>query len=101
MKLALAAVVITILMSPFGPAQAAAPKSNESVRPKVGLVLAGGGAKGAAHVGVIKVLEEIGVQIDYVRGHQHGGNRRRPLRFRHDRGESRAGREDDRLGRYL
>lgn len=29
-----------------------------SVRPKVGLVLSGGGAKGVAHIGVLKVLEE-------------------------------------------
>ena len=33
-------------------------QKNELGRKKVGLVLAGGGAKGAAHVGVIKVLEK-------------------------------------------
>lgn len=37
-------------------------------RKKVGLVLGGGGAKGAAHVGVLKVLEEIGMPIDYIAG---------------------------------
>ena len=37
-------------------------------RPKVGLVLGGGGAKGAAEVGVLKVLEEAGVQVDYIVG---------------------------------
>lgn len=37
-------------------------------RKKVGLVLGGGGAKGAAHVGVIKVLEEAGIPIDYIAG---------------------------------
>ena len=31
---------------------------------KVGLVLSGGGAKGAAHIGVIKALEENGIPID-------------------------------------
>ena len=36
--------------------------------PKVGLVLGGGGAKGAAEVGVLKVLEEAGVHIDYIVG---------------------------------
>jgi NTE family protein len=36
------------------------------------LVLAGGGAKGAAHVGVIKVLEELGVPIDYIAGTSMG-----------------------------
>ncbi|MCH7931026.1 MAG: patatin-like phospholipase family protein, partial [Proteobacteria bacterium] len=41
-------------------------------RPKIGLVLAGGGAKGAAHVGVIKVLEELGVPIDYIAGTSMG-----------------------------
>ncbi|MGN1364726.1 MAG: patatin-like phospholipase family protein, partial [Victivallis vadensis] len=34
----------------------------------VGLVMSGGGAKGAAHIGVIKALEESGVPIDYVTG---------------------------------
>ena len=37
-------------------------------RPKVGLVLGGGGAKGAAAVGALKVLEESGVQVDYIAG---------------------------------
>ncbi len=37
-------------------------------RPKVGLVLSGGGAKGFAHVGVLKVLEELGIPIDYIGG---------------------------------
>ena len=35
---------------------------------KVGLVLSGGGAKGYAHVGVLKVLEEAGVRVDYIAG---------------------------------
>ena len=33
---------------------------------KVGLVLSGGGAKGAAHIGVIKALEENNIPIDYI-----------------------------------
>ena len=37
-------------------------------RPKVGLALGGGGARGAAEVGVLKVLEEQGVKIDYIAG---------------------------------
>ena len=32
-------------------------------RPKVGLVLSGGGAKGAAHIGVLKYIEEAGIPI--------------------------------------
>ena len=43
-------------------------QKNELGRKKVGLVLAGGGAKGAAHVGVIKVLEKAGIPIDIVTG---------------------------------
>ena len=35
---------------------------------KIGLVLSGGGAKGAVHVGVIKALEENGIPIDYIAG---------------------------------
>lgn len=41
-------------------------------RPKVGLVLSGGGAKGAAHIGVIKYIEELGIPIDYVAGTSMG-----------------------------
>ena len=37
-------------------------------RPKVGLVLGGGGAKGAAHVGVLKAIEQSGIPIDYIAG---------------------------------
>ena len=37
-------------------------------RPKVGVVLGGGGAKGAAHIGVLKYIEELGIPVDYVAG---------------------------------
>lgn len=37
-------------------------------RPKVGLVLGGGGAKGAAEVGVLKVIEKAGIPIDFIAG---------------------------------
>ncbi|MDT8273013.1 MAG: patatin-like phospholipase family protein, partial [Desulfomonilia bacterium] len=43
-----------------------------SSRPKVGLVLSGGGARGAAHVGVLRVLEELHVPIDYISGTSMG-----------------------------
>ena len=42
--------------------------SQEQNRPKIGLVLSGGGAKGFAHIGVLKVLEEAGIKIDYIGG---------------------------------
>lgn len=41
-------------------------------RPKVGLVLSGGGAKGLAHIGALKVIEKSGVQIDYIAGTSMG-----------------------------
>ena len=41
-------------------------------RPKIGLVLSGGGAKGLAHIGVLKVLEECGVKPDYITGTSMG-----------------------------
>ncbi len=41
-------------------------------RPKVGLVLSGGGARGAAHIGVLRVIEEQGIPIDYIAGTSMG-----------------------------
>jgi NTE family protein len=38
------------------------------VRPKVGLVLSGGGAKGFAYIGLLKVLQEVNLHIDYIGG---------------------------------
>lgn len=37
-------------------------------RPKIGLVLSGGGAKGISHIGVLKMLEELDIPVDYVTG---------------------------------
>ena len=42
-------------------------------RPTVGVALSGGGAKGFAHIGVLKVLEEAGVRVDVVTGTSMGG----------------------------
>ncbi|SHI40026.1 patatin-like phospholipase family protein [Pseudozobellia thermophila] len=39
---------------------------------KIGLVLSGGGAKGMAHIGALKVIEEAGVEIDYIGGTSMG-----------------------------
>jgi NTE family protein len=41
-------------------------------RLKIGLVLSGGGAKGFAHIGVLKALEKAGVKIDYIGGTSMG-----------------------------
>ena len=42
-------------------------------RPTVGLVLAGGGARGLAHLGVIKYMEELGIPVDVITGTSMGG----------------------------
>ena len=63
--------VITILFLLFtllGASQAKLAKRDM----KVGLVLSGGGAKGLAHVGAIKVIEEAGIKIDYIGGTSMG-----------------------------
>ncbi|MBP6424855.1 MAG: patatin-like phospholipase family protein [Flavobacterium sp.] len=46
--------------------------AQEQKRPKIGLVLSGGGAKGFAHIGVLKVIEDAGVKIDYIGGTSMG-----------------------------
>ncbi len=45
-------------------------KKQEDV--KVGVVLSGGGAKGFAHIAVLKILEEVGVRVDYIGGTSMG-----------------------------
>ncbi|OXB01519.1 patatin [Flavobacterium oncorhynchi] len=47
-------------------------KRDSIKKPKIGLVLSGGGAKGFAHIGVLKVLEEAGIKIDYIGGTSMG-----------------------------
>ena len=44
----------------------------EAPRPKIGLVLSGGAARGLAHIGVLKALEEQGVKIDAIAGTSMG-----------------------------
>lgn len=41
-------------------------------QPKIGLVLSGGGAKGFAHVGVLKEIDKAGLQLDYIGGTSMG-----------------------------
>ncbi len=47
-------------------------QNNTQKRPRIGLSLAGGGAKGFAHVGVLKVLDSLGVKVDYIAGTSMG-----------------------------
>ena len=46
----------------------AAPRIESSSRPKLGIVLSGGGARGFAHVGVLRALNHLGVYPDYIVG---------------------------------
>ena len=46
--------------------------SKDKDRKKVGIVLSGGGAKGMAHIGVLKVLQKAGIPIDYITGTSMG-----------------------------
>src|SRR6188768_3030107 len=47
---------------------ATAAADEELARPKIGLALSGGGARGAAHVGVLRVLEQQHIPVDYIAG---------------------------------
>lgn len=49
-----------------------APGTSSAKRPRVGLVLGGGGARGAAHIGVLRVLEEYRIPIDCIAGTSMG-----------------------------
>ncbi len=57
-----------VLLGVLGMAQ----DQNSDPPPKVGLVLSGGGAKGLAHIGALKVIEEAGVKVDYIGGTSMG-----------------------------
>jgi NTE family protein len=55
------------------PAAGAEEPAGESLeRPRIGLALSGGGARGAAHVGVLRVLEELRIPVDYIAGTSMG-----------------------------
>jgi NTE family protein len=66
----LAAATIAFAQEPPDTASAAAPTPPH--RPRIGLVLSGGGARGIAHIGVLKVLEEQHVPIDAIAGTSMG-----------------------------
>lgn len=46
--------------------------NTQETQPKIGLVLSGGGAKGLAHIGVLKVIDSLGVKVDYIAGTSMG-----------------------------
>jgi len=65
-------VLLAGALQALSPLASAAEAPHVAGRPRVGLVLAGGGAKGGAHVGVLKVLEELRVPIDCIAGTSMG-----------------------------
>ncbi len=68
-----ASCILLLLMMLFPETSFSQETKQDSVkRPKIGLVLSGGGAKGFAHIGVLKVLEEAGIKIDYIGGTSMG-----------------------------
>ncbi|MET3730692.1 patatin-like phospholipase family protein [Moheibacter stercoris] len=62
MKRLLSALTILFILFPFFLTYA------QKSRPKVGVVLSGGGAKGYAHIGALKKIEEAGIKIDFIGG---------------------------------
>ena len=64
--------IVTHLVVLWYPSGADAEERAPANRPKIGVVFGGGGAKGAAHIGVLKVLEEQKIPVDYVAGTSMG-----------------------------
>ncbi|QUJ67069.1 patatin-like phospholipase family protein [Photobacterium sp. GJ3] len=65
-------LALFLVISAAIPAALAQPSQKSAERIHVGLVLGGGGAKGAAHVGVLKALEELQIPVDYIVGTSMG-----------------------------
>lgn len=66
MAAALALSLVAALAS--GQQTTESPAVGGADRPRIGLVLSGGGARGGVHVGVLRALEELHVPIDYIAG---------------------------------
>ncbi|AWX44263.1 Lysophospholipase NTE1 [Flagellimonas maritima] len=64
--------IVILLLAFFGTWGIAQTTEKEEVPIQVGLVLSGGGAKGLAHIGTLKVLEQAGVKVDYIGGTSMG-----------------------------
>ena len=75
-QLTLACLICALGLAATAAAQEAPSSTNtraaDGQRPKIGLVLSGGGARGAAHIGVLKVLEELRVPVDLIVGTSMG-----------------------------
>lgn len=72
MKNRIAIVLLALLSAIVGNASTLPGDTIRAPRPKVGIVLSGGGARGAAHIGALKYIEEIGLPVDYIVGTSMG-----------------------------
>src|SRR3989442_6542273 len=66
-------IVFMLLLLLWAGASRAQQNAARGVRPKIGVVLEGGGAMGLAHIGVLKWFEEHHIPVDYVAGTSMGG----------------------------
>jgi NTE family protein len=72
MQKKIAFLILVVSLMPF-PDSAIGQNTQSKKRPTIGLVLSGGGARGFAHIGVLKVLEANRVPVDFVGGASMGG----------------------------
>lgn len=74
MKLPIFRFLLMAILISAGPMAIAgdAPPESEAERPRIGLVLGGGGARGAAHIGVLRELERLRIPIDAIAGTSMG-----------------------------
>ncbi len=72
MKFSVTLLSLCLILYLFNIDSLEAQAQENNTRPKIGLVLSGGGAKGIAHIGVLKILEEVGMPIDYIGGTSMG-----------------------------
>lgn len=63
------ALIVTLILLTFN---VNAQDTIQKKKPKIGLVLSGGGAKGFAHIGVLKEIEKAGIKLDYIGGTSMG-----------------------------
>jgi NTE family protein len=69
----LGAGILTLVVLAGAPSALSAEDAQETPpRPKIGLALGGGGARGMAHIGVLRALEELHISVDYVAGTSMG-----------------------------
>lgn len=68
----IALLLCTTVLAWAGPAEAGNPDPHRPARRRVALALGGGAVRGAAHIGVLRVLEKEGIPIDYIAGTSMG-----------------------------